>query len=621
MGTRLGVGVLAALLCACDCGGGVGKDGGSGGGGGDAGTDEKPASIAVTPADATYMTDGITAAMANYTATATYPGGRTEDVTPKVTFSLDDPGLGTFQTRGFKSSVDRGGKSAVTVTLKGITGTTPITVHLKKVIRDPASMNLPADPAALFTKTPVASRAGDLVYPNDGSLLPPNLGKLEVHFLPGTSNTLFELSMNGQYTDVKVYLRCTLPMNGGCIYLPDDAAWRALATANRGGGPVTLKLKGTDDAGAQVGESTPITVSFSRDEIQGGLYYWSTTAKSIMRFDFASTTQTQATKFLDSNIANNANGCIGCHALSRDGKKMVVEAEGSTDGRIAIVDVATKTTTVPFPAPNKSFFASWNKDSNKFVGVDDRSTDFNLRVFDGTSGALVESIAGTGTMDRPTDHPDWSADDNTIAYASVTREGPRAVSLQWPTKGSIRMVKRTQATWSAPVEIAPFVPGKNRYYPSIAPSSDYLVFNESNCNAGSQADLNCDGDSDPDARLFTAKLEAGAALVELKRANGPGKRDMGKTQLSNSFPKWSPFTFQRTETAGSKVQWVTFSSTRAYGLRQPSGLTWLWMVAVDPDKVVPGADPSYPAFALPFQDLATSNHIAQWATVVIGPIN
>jgi hypothetical protein len=41
------------------------------------------------------------------------------------------------------------------------------------------------------------------------------------------------------------------------------------------------------------------------------------------------------------------------------------------------------------------------------------------------------------------------------------------------------------------------------------------------------------------------------------------------------------------------------------------------MVAIDPAKVAAGQDPSYPAFALPFQDLDTSNHIAQWTQTLV----
>ncbi len=42
------------------------------------------------------------------------------------------------------------------------------------------------------------------------------------------------------------------------------------------------------------------------------------------------------------------------------------------------------------------------------------------------------------------------------------------------------------------------------------------------------------------------------------------------------------------------------------------------MVGVNPESG--GADPSYPAFCLPFQDVTTSNHAAQWAKYfIMGP--
>jgi hypothetical protein len=68
--------------------------------------------------------------------------------------------------------------------------------------------------------------------------------------------------------------------------------------------------------------------------------------------------------------------------------------------------------------------------------------------------------------------------------------------------------------------------------------------------------------------------------------------------------------------------WFTFSSRRAYGLRSPGGSDmWIWMAAIDPDAVMAGRDGSFAAFALPFQDLGTSNHIAQWTTQIVPPSN
>jgi hypothetical protein len=69
--------------------------------------------------------------------------------------------------------------------------------------------------------------------------------------------------------------------------------------------------------------------------------------------------------------------------------------------------------------------------------------------------------------------------------------------------------------------------------------------------------------------------------------------------------------------------WLTFSSIRQYGLRQPppgtgaeSALgTLIWMVGVVPGSAQ--GSPGFSAFALPFQDITTSNHIAQWTEQVV----
>ena len=47
--------------------------------------------------------------------------------------------------------------------------------------------------------------------------------------------------------------------------------------------------------------------------------------------------------------------------------------------------------------------------------------------------------------------------------------------------------------------------------------------------------------------------------------------------------------------------------------------TLIWMVGMQQSTT--GGDPSFAAFCLPFQDLNTSNHIAQWTKVVVPPIN
>ena len=113
--------------------------------------------------------------------------------------------------------------------------------------------------------------------------------------------------------------------------------------------------------------------------------------------------------------------------------------------------------------------------------------------------------------------------------------------------------------------------------------------------------------------------------------------------LSNSYPRWSPFVQGY---GGGRLLWVTFSSTRDYGLRVRNHLSGmyqcypadsyeqpgashggsfdplcqqpqLWMAAINPLREPLGVDPSFPAFFLPFQDITTHNHTPQWTQEVV----
>ena len=596
--------------------------------------DEKPGdrdlprltAITVEPADQVLVIDaGQTPASQAYRALGTFEGGETRDITADVRFSVDSLFIGGFSGSTFTTYKSQGGVTTVTAQAGSVRGSTRVSVKLQASVRDPASSTLPADAQARFSGPPSETARPEFVYPNDGTLMPPNVRGVELHFLPGTSNTLFELTLRNAVTHLTVYLRCTQPLNGGCVYRPDDATWLWLTQTNRGGEPVTLTLRGTDDSGSRVGTSASLSLAFANDDLAGGLYYWTTSnGTAIMRFDFTNAAQTAGERFIGPEAASSTIACIGCHALSRDGKKLIAEASGQNDGRLVLLDVGSKTLLAPFgtgaASPDKSIFESWNPDSSQYVGVyaDSGATDFNLLLFNGTTGKKAGNIPGTGTSAQPTTHPDWSADGRKIAYVQMGVKGTN----QRFGRGAIQLVQRTDAAWSAPVTLAPAVDGKNRYYPALAPDNAFLLFNESTCPSGVSG-KDCNADSDPSARLFAVRTEAGAPLIDLQRANAPGKRDPGP-QLTSSFPKWAPFTYQRTREPGSRLQWFTFSSTRRYGLRNPPAGgdenpngTLLWIAAVDPDRVTLGQDPSYPALLLPLQDITTSNHIAQWTEEVI----
>ncbi len=569
--------------------------------------------LEITPADQTLVIDNGVAATSTYTVMGRFADGHTEDVTSRVSLSLLDGTIGQFGDAGlFTSTTLHGGVTEVVAAGGAQQVTTGLTVMFKQTYKDPGSTTLPTDPGPLFGGTVSASRAPALVYPNDNVLVPPNLGKLELHFLPGAGNSVFELKLENTTTDITVYLECTVPMNGGCIYLPDPQLWSWLADSNRGSGPVTWSLRGTDATGSGVGESGEMHMSFAPEDVTGGMYYWTTTAKAIMRFDFASQTQTVAEKYVGTELENT---CIGCHALSRGGDKLVAEINGQNDGRTALVDIATKTVMNNFGATPKTTFESWNADGSTYVGVygDSGATNYNLMILDGNDATLVDTVDVGGSATHPTDHPDWASDGNHIAYVRVGTAG----TLQRMWNGSIYQVARNGTTWDAPAPLISATDGlENNYYPAYAPDNRLLIFDRSHCTSGNAKGGECDADTNPDAQLMAVDSIAGGAPVSLANANRPGVADGTTTALTNTFPKWNPFVFAM-NAQGGHLAWITFSSTRKYGLRSPpSGGTLLWMAAIDLDAPA-GADPSAVAFALPFQDLATSNHIAQWTTQIV----
>jgi hypothetical protein len=578
-------------------------------------------SLTVSPQKQLLVVDGTTPAVQAFSVTGTFVDGHTEDVTARAEFSLSSPWLGSFQGNVLTTVAGLGGVANVQAQIGDRVGFAPVTILIRQKVVDPSS-GLPPGIDQKFGGADDPSRAPTVVYPNDGVLVPPNFGHLEVHFLTGAGNTVFEVGFINALTDVRVYTRCMQPTNGGCIFAIPDDIWTTVAQSNRGSSPVNVTVRGTNDSGSSVGSSKPTSLSVSQDDLIGALYYWTTSnGTGIMRFDFSNAQQKSAQMFAGPNMAGGK--CIGCHALSRDGSKMVAEAGGQNDGRLLLLDVAKSAPLVPFGSSGKSIFESWSPSGDQFVGVygDQGATNFNLLVFDGGSAATLMQLDGTGTMANPADHPDWSPDGTHIVYTRVGLPN----TLQRMGMGAIEMVSNNGG-WGMPVELVPAVPGKNHYYPAFAPDGRIVVYDESTCATGNTGD-DCDADTDPTATLFAVLDQPGSTPVELARANGGGPLDQ-TTALTNSFPKWSPFVFHRTGETSSRLLWLTFSSSRHYGLRQPpaspggeTGVgSLIWMSAVDPNDVANGVDGSYPAFALPFQDYTTSNHIGQWTQQVVPPI-
>ncbi len=587
---------LVSLLA---CGPSKGESGGSDGGGGDpadAAPNATPGTLQITPGDVTLRVQNGTAASQQYVATFTDDNGDQSDVTASTTFSVSLPSVGSFAGATFTSAVDRAGRVRVTGTYEGKTATAMLTVYLEHVIVEPGA---PGTAPGSFDGAATGGVSPTLVYPSSGVILPPNLNTIEFHFLPGAGNNVFELEFVGGLVGLKIYLTCTA-LADGCVWAPSESTWELLATAARGEDPLFYTLRGLGGAGATVGESGTNSMSFSSDDLLGGIYYWATegASGSIKRYEFGRRGQS-AENYLSTSQTGGTT-CVGCHTLSRDGSRITVGLDIPGPAGIETYTVATRAKLwgesgsggLPGSGGGANFYA-FSPDASQIITSDGNS----MVLRDAATGSGSTTIVASGTM------PDWSPDGTTVVFA-------RPASSACPIPGfcggnpgisSGSIVTAQVGSWNTETTLVS-ANGDNNYYPSISPDGKWILFNKT--NVGDSYDA-------VDAEVWMVPT-AGGTAIRLQNASPPTGGD--------SWPKWAPFVHNY---KGGQVMWLTFSSRRDYGLRlknstmaQDSKKAQVWMVGFDPAQAAAGNDPSFTAFWLPFQDLASGNHIAQWVEEV-----
>lgn len=523
-----------------------------------------------------------------------------EDVTEAARFAVEPFALGQMQDGTFVAGPDAG-QVRIRAAFGGQIAFGEVTIRFEAVepIEVDGEPALPDDPEAVFDgASPVDDRVPEVLYPTAGTLLPRNLGRLEIHFRR-QGFSLFRIEFDSPTVDVTVHTRCQA-LGPGCVFPLERTLYDALSDAAAGRDPVQIRVTGTDSD--VVATSQPSDVSFSADRVEGALYYWTTSARAIMRVDFGAGNEPE--RF----FPEEGNGtCFGCHALAPNGEKMTLSRNGQNQGQLFLLDVASRDILLDgVQMDEKEQFQSWSPDSKRFAAIwgDDEPPDTNIRIRDGETGEVLETIP----LGHEPTHPDWSPAGDRIAYTRVTEHK----TSQRPERGGISVVEALPGGgWTTPFEwIAP-EDGFNYYNPAFGLDGSFMLYNRSVCGEGRIKGNECDGDADESAELW-AIASAGGDRIRLDRANAPGPLD-DSNRLTNTFPRWAPFEGERFEGGGGRIWWMTFSSRRQYGLRSPPGTgQLLWMAAIDPDAILRGEDGSFPAFALPFQDLTTSNHIGQW---------
>jgi hypothetical protein len=646
----------------------VGEGGGGGGDGSSSGS--VISNVTIEPANATLTVQAGQSASQAYKVMGVLDGqGPPVDLTSRFVLWVPDnylvgdfPATGgpLFTTRLPASATDpvqQGGTLTVEAEALNpgnapITATTSLTVKLVADLDTTAAGadgGIPPNPGQLFGGTADASRAPVLEYPNDGTMLPPNLKVLDVHWMPGSAaNTLYQISFTSPTSTITYYTRCgaiqDLLVNGACGFQLDATGYAYLAQSNAGQGNVALTIRGTDDQGSSVGTSASFQIQFAEESVNGGVYYWDVTDTRIMRFDFGGTSTTPDVFFAKSQYGTDGV-CVGCHAISPDGTKMVASEGGQGDGRMNYIgNIASVSAplTQTESTTSRVQFAAFDPLGNQFVSVDadgqmanGSDTTNNLWFHDGTTG-LVDTTKTKELTFEP-DHPAWSPDGTMIAMTHVgahntsQREYLGGIDVATFIPGSVSdagvSVTAAGASLGDPVVIVPSNATSggssiNSYNPSFAPDSSFLVFSQTICATADAKGAKCDSDilSNVSATTWAVKPVQGATPIHLDNGAKGGVADGANPTVLDTFPRATPF---ETKQGSGKLFWFTVASLRQPGLRRKDfdpgeAQQQLWMFAVDPAKIAAGQDGSYPAFFLPFQDPKTSNHIAEWTQKIVG---
>jgi hypothetical protein len=568
---RTGIAALVVGFCfAAGCGGHNNGD------------DTTGATLELSPPTAELLILNNVAATQTYTATIHYADGDTRDVTDQVVFGINGA-FGSFT--GPTVSVTAAGKTQVTGTYKDVVGTAEIIARVKSTRVDPA---LPPNTPDLFMGTEDPSRAPTVVYPPADVVMPRNLGDFETHWIDGTGNDVFELSLKTEFADVRVYVRGGngLPAAGP---MPSFAAFLANEWLSAVGLEPTVQYQVRGIVLASpgvVGAGPTRLVKLTNEAMEGGIYYWAAAntngSYGIFRHDMTKPGQ-PAEEFM--TTTQTSGRCVACHVLSRDGTKMAVTFDGG-DGKATLVDVATQVAQADTQAWN---FATFSRDNSQVLTV--------------SKGVIVvrssadQSVLATMPSAGYATHPDLSPDGARLVYVR-----PAAPGADWSFQtGAIFTRTYDPVTKTFGAETPLVNDGSNNYYPSWSPDGAYVLFNRA---PGGDAYNNAN------ATLFVVKADGSAPPIQLAVANVGGG-------LTNSWGRWAPF--QQTLGANlERLYWVTVSSKRDFGVRLVgTQRPQIWMTPFFPDRATAAADPSAAAFRLPFQDLTSNNHIAQWTERVV----
>jgi hypothetical protein len=444
-----------------------------------------------------------------------------------------------------------------------------------------------SSPAAWVGAPVTAGTVPVIVYPSSETRFPRNIYRTLFQWR-GQGYGQFRLSFVGPRTKVEAFTdgkhaQCAANAAASC-WEADERAWFLIASGNAGAS-VTVTVDGLDASTTPptVRRSAPITIAFSRQNVEGAIFYWSTTAAGIRRAGIGDAepedylTGKPRTTYTD---PPDQVGCVACHVVSRDGKYLLAPVQAKTGAGLWITEVTKTAPPTPLiknvPNTRGHGFATISPDDSRVVAA----WEGKMWMLDRATGMKLGDLP-LGNLQAT--HPDWSPDNTQLVFATGKNDAPGGASLA--------TIPWMADKWGQPSIVVPGDRNTSNIFPMHSPDGKWIAFSRGKGGHGDQT-----------AQLFVVGAKGGTP-VELTSANRVVSNQMTDGQHENYQPTWAP---------PGDYHWIAFNSQREYGLVLPKGTQQIWVAAVDPAKLGAGADPSYPAFRLQFQGLEEDNHRAFW---------
>lgn len=588
----LGLGVVAA--CSDDGGasGGGGPTGGtttsaggSGVGGGSVACVPGLASIALAPDGAMVTLDGS----ANPPQTVFTPTGVKGDGTTvplsanNLNWSVtreDDTPPGTIAAGVFTPYPYAGGVVKVTVTDGCVEGTTSVNLFLEAQIGQPG----PGDwsgPVDTTGSVPL------IVYPSHETVFPRNVYRTLFQWR-SQGYTEFRLLYEGPNSTVTVYtdgvhgLCADASPAAGCWEV-NELAWSFIAGSNAGQSATwTVQALDPSTDPPTIREGAPIDIAFSKQDVEGAIFYWSTTSAGIRRGRISQIHPEDyiVGKPVPTTYGDDSIKCVACHVVSRDGQYLAAPTESTDSKSLWIYQV---TQNAP-PPPTVTSVANTQGHGFATISPDNANVvaayQGNMWMVDRATGSFQADL-DLGGLDGT--HPDWSPLGDEVIFATAAGDAPGGASLA--------RIPYQNGQWGTPAVFLDPPGDRTNLFPMFSPGGDWIAFSQGKGGHGdNQAQLHVIGSNGTDS-------------IELVKANRVTSNQMMDGQYQNSQPTWAP---------PGDYHWVAFNTKREYGVVRDEGTQQIWVAAIDVNKAAQGLDPSYPAFRVPFQGLDENNHRAYW---------